>query len=133
MIKQKRGGTLLYMGSVHSKEASPLKAAYVAAKHGLLGLCRSAAKEGAQHGVRANVICPGFVRTPLVERQIPEQARELGISEERVIKEVMLKNTVDGEFSTTADVAEAAVFLASFPTNALTGQSLNITHGWHMD
>src|SRR5882672_6705393 len=133
MVKQKRGGSLIYMGSVHSKEASPLKAAYVAAKHGLLGLCRSAAKEGAQHGVRANSICPGFVRTPLVEKQIPEQARELGISEERVIKEVMLKNTVDGEFSTTADVAEVAVFLASFPTNALTGQSLNITHGWHMD
>ena len=133
MVKQKRGGSLIYMGSVHSKEASPLKAAYVAAKHGLLGLCRSAAKEGAQHGVRANIICPGFVRTPLVERQIPEQARELGISEERVIKEVMLKNTVDGEFTTTADVAEVAVFLASFPTNALTGQSLNITHGWHMD
>jgi len=133
MVKQKRGGSLIYMGSVHSKEASPLKAAYVAAKHGLLGLCRSAAKEGAQYGVRANIICPGFVRTLMVEKQIPEQARELGISEERVIKEVMLKNTVDGEFTTTADVAEVAVFLASFPTNALTGQSLNVTHGWHMD
>ena len=132
MYKQ-NSGTIIYMGSVHSKEASPLKAAYVAAKHGLLGLCRSAAKEGAQHGVRANIICPGFVRTPLVEKQIPEQARELGISEERVIKEIMLKSTVDGEFTTTGDVAEVAVFLASFPTNALTGQSLNVTHGWHME
>jgi 3-hydroxybutyrate dehydrogenase len=132
MVKQKRGGTLLYMGSAHSKEASPLKAAYVAAKHGLLGLCRAAAKEGAQYGVRSNIICPGFVRTPLVEKQIPEQARDLGISEERVIKEVMLKNTVDGEFTTTDDVAQVALFLASFPTNALTGQSVVVSHGWHM-
>ena len=120
------------MGSAHSKEASPLKAAYVAAKHGLLGLCRSAAKEGAQYGVRSNIICPGFVRTPLVEKQIPEQARDLGISEERVIKDVMLKNTVDGEFTTTDDVAQVAVFLAAFPTNALTGQSVVVSHGWHM-
>ena len=132
MAKRKRGGTLLYMGSVHSKEASPLKAAYVAAKHGLLGLCRAAAKEGAQYGVRSNIICPGFVRTPLVEKQIPEQARDLGISEERVVKEVMLKNTVDGEFTTTSDVAELGVFLAAFPTNALTGQSIVVSHGWHM-
>jgi 3-hydroxybutyrate dehydrogenase len=132
MIAQKRGGVLLYMGSVHSKEASPLKAPYVAAKHGLLGLGRVVAKEGAAHGIRSNVICPGFVRTPLVEKQIPEQARDLGISEEEVIKNVMLKNTVDGEFTTLADVAELAVFLAGYPTNALTGQSITVTHGWHM-
>src|SRR5215510_5731414 len=74
MYKQK-GGALIYMGSVHSHEASPLKAAYVAAKHGLLGLARVMAKEGAHHNVRSNVICPGFVLTPLVEKQIPEQAR----------------------------------------------------------
>src|SRR5256886_9320988 len=132
MYKQGRGG-IIYMGWVHSKEASVLKAPYVTAKHGLIGLAKVVAKEGAAHGVRANIICPGFVRTPLVEKQIPEQARELGISEERVIKEIMLKSTVDGEFTTTGDVAEVAVFLASFPTNALTGQSLNVTHGWHME
>ena len=132
MKERGRGGTLLYMGSVHSLEASPLKAAYVAAKHGLLGLCRSAAKEGAAFGVRSNIICPGFVRTPLVEKQIPEQARDLGISEERVIKEVMLRNTVDGEFTTVDDVARVAVFLAAFPTNALTGQPVTVSHGWHM-
>ena len=132
MIGQKRGGVLLYMGSVHSKEASPLKAPYVAAKHGLLGLARAVAKEGAAHGIRSNVICPGFVRTPLVDKQIPEQARDLGISEQEVIKNVMLKNTVDGEFTTLADVAELAVFLAGFPTNALTGQSVVVSHGWHM-
>jgi len=132
MKERGRGGTLLYMGSVHSLEASPLKSAYVAAKHGLLGLCRAVAKEGAAFGVRSNIICPGFVRTPLVEKQIPEQARDLGISEERVVKEVMLRSTVDGEFTTVDDVANVAVFLAAFPTNALTGQPLTVSHGWHM-
>tara|TARA_Y100001933_G_scaffold194417_2_gene194521 strand:+ start:142 stop:921 length:780 start_codon:yes stop_codon:yes gene_type:complete len=126
------GGTMLYMGSVHSLEASPLKAPYVAAKHGMLGLCRAVAKEGAEHGVRSNIICPGFVRTPLVDKQIPEQARELGISEQDVIRNVMLKNTVDGQFTTLEDVAELAVHLAAFPSAALTGQSFVVSHGWHM-
>jgi len=126
------GGTMLYMGSVHSLEASPLKAPYVAAKHGMLGLCRAVAKEGAEHGVRSNIICPGFVRTPLVDKQIPEQAKELGMSEEDVISKVMLKNTVDGEFTTVEDVAELAVHLAAFPSAALTGQSIVVSHGWHM-
>ena len=127
-----QGGAIVYMGSVHSKLASPLKAPYVAAKHGILGLCRTVAKEGAAHGVRANVICPGFVRTPLVDKQIPEQSRELGISEEDVVKKVMLKDTVDGEFTSLSDVAEVAVFLAAFETNALTGQSIVVSHGWFM-
>lgn len=125
-------GSIIYLGSVHSKEASVLKAPYVTAKHGLIGLARVVAKEGAQHGVRANVICPGFVRTPLVERQIPEQAKALGISEEEVVRNVMLKETVDGEFTTTHDVAEAALFFASFESAALTGQSLVVSHGWSM-
>jgi 3-hydroxybutyrate dehydrogenase len=125
-------GSLIYMGSVHSKEASVLKAPYVTAKHGLIGLAKTMAKEGAKHGVRANVICPGFVRTPLVEKQIPEQSRRLGISEEDVVKKVMLKDTVDGEFTTVDDVAEAALLFAAFPTNALTGQSLVVSHGWFM-
>jgi 3-hydroxybutyrate dehydrogenase len=132
MYKQGTGGSIIYMGSVHSKEASMLKAPYVTAKHGLIGLAKVVAKEGAKHGVRANVICPGFVRTPLVERQIPEQAKELGISEEDVIKKVMLSGTVDGEFTTMEDVAAAALFFASFETNALTGQSLVVSHGWFM-
>ena len=131
MYRQK-SGSIIYMGSVHSKEASPLKAPYVTAKHGLVGLAKVVAKEGAAHGVRANVICPGFVRTPLVEKQIPEQARELGISEAEVVRTVMLKETVDGEFTTVADVAETAVFLAAFPSNALTGQSIVVSHGWFM-
>ena len=132
MRDQGRGGAIIYMGSVHSKEASPLKAPYVAAKHALLGLCKAVAKEGAPFGVRSNTICPGFVRTPLVEKQIPEQAKELGISEEEVIKNVMLKATVDGEFTTLADVSEVALFFAAFPSNALTGQSVIVSHGWHM-
>ena len=132
MYAQGRGGSVIYMGSVHSKEASLLKAPYVTAKHGLIGLCKTVAKEGAKHGVRANVICPGFVRTPLVEKQIPEQARTLGITEAEVIKNVMLKETVDGEFTTTDDVAQVALMFAGFPTNALTGQSLVVSHGWFM-
>jgi 3-hydroxybutyrate dehydrogenase len=132
MYKQGTGGSIIYMGSVHSKEASVLKAPYVTAKHGLIGLAKVVAKEGAKHGVRANVICPGFVRTPLVDKQIPEQAKELGISEADVIKKVMLKDTVDGEFTTLADVAETAVFFAAFESNALTGQSLVVSHGWSM-
>ena len=132
MAARRRGGCIIYMGSAHSKEASPLKAPYVTAKHGLIGLCKAVAKEGAAIGVRSNVICPGFVRTPLVEKQIPEQARDLGITEAEVIKNVMLKNTVDGEFTTLADVAEVAVFFAAFPSNALTGQSVIVSHGWHM-
>jgi len=132
MYAQGRGGSVIYMGSVHSKEASVLKAPYVAAKHGLVGLAKVVAKEGAQHGVRANVICPGFVRTPLVDKQIPEQARELGISEDEVVKKVMLKETVDGEFTTVEDVAHTALFLATFPSNALTGQSIVVSHGWFM-
>ena len=127
-----RGGSIIYMGSVHSKEASVLKVPYVTAKHGLIGLAKGVAKEGAKHGVRANVICPGFVRTPLVEKQIPQQAKTLGISEQDVVKKVMLKDTVDGEFTTVADVAEVALLFASFPSNALTGQSLVVSHGWFM-
>jgi 3-hydroxybutyrate dehydrogenase len=126
-------GTVILMGSVHSKLASPLKSAYITAKHGLVGLARAIAKEGGARGVRANVICPGFVRTPLVEKQIPEQAATLGISEEEVVNRVMLGGTVDQEFTTIEDVAEVAYMFAAFPTNALTGQSLIVSHGWHME
>jgi 3-hydroxybutyrate dehydrogenase len=132
-MKQRGGGSIIYMGSVHSKLASPLKSAYVTAKHGLMGLARAISKEGAAYNVRANVICPGFVRTALVDKQIPEQAQKLGISEEDVVKKIMLKDTVDMEFTTLEDVAELAYFFAAFPTNALTGQSLVVSHGWYMN
>ncbi|MBZ0222257.1 MAG: 3-hydroxybutyrate dehydrogenase [Dokdonella sp.] len=132
MYARGKGGSIIYMGSVHSKEASKLKAPYVTAKHGLIGLAKVVAKEGAAHGVRANVICPGFVRTPLVDKQIPEQAKELGISEDEVVKKVMLKDTVDGQFTTVDDVAACALFFAGFGSNALTGQSVVVSHGWFM-
>jgi len=132
MYASGRGGSIIYMGSVHSKEASMLKAPYVTAKHGLIGLAKVIAKEGGRKGVRANVICPGFVRTPLVDKQIPEQAEKLGMSEADIIQKVMLKETVDGEFTTVADVAEVALLFAAFPSNALTGQSLVVSHGWFM-
>jgi 3-hydroxybutyrate dehydrogenase len=127
-----KSGSVVYMGSVHSKEASKLKAPYVTAKHGLIGLCKVVAKEGAEFNVRANVVCPGFVRTPLVDKQIPEQAHELGISEAEVIKNVMLKDTVDGEFTTTDDVADCVLLFAGARSNALTGQSMVVSHGWFM-
>jgi 3-hydroxybutyrate dehydrogenase len=133
MYASGKGGTIIYTGSVHSKLASLLKAPYVTAKHGLLGLCRAVAKEGAPHNVRAHVICPGFVRTPLVEKQIPEQARILNISEQDVIEKVMLKDSVDKQFTSTDEIADTAVFLAEQTTLALTGQSILLTHGWFME
>ena len=133
MYSSGRGGSILYTGSVHSKLASVLKAPYVTAKHGILGLCRAVAKEGAPHGVRANVICPGFVRTPLVEKQIPEQAKILNISEQDVVEKVMLKDTVDRQFTSTDEIAETAVFLSEQTGLALTGQSILLTHGWFME
>ena len=132
MYKQE-SGSIIFMGSVHSKVASALKSPYVTAKHGLLGLARVIAKEGGKKGVRANVICPGFVKTPLVEKQIPEQAKDLGISEDEVVNNIMLGDTVDQEFTTVDDVAETALFFAAFPSNALTGQSIIVSHGWHME
>ena len=128
-----KSGALMYMGSVHSYDSSPLKSAYITAKHGLIGLSRTMAREGAQYNVRSNAICPGFVKTPLVEKQIPEQARDLGVSEQHVVENIMLNRTVDKEFTTLDDVAEAALFLASAKTNALTGQSLVVSHGWVMN
>jgi len=132
MKRQPSGGSIIYMGSVHSKEASPLKSAYVTAKHGLIGLAKTVAKEGGKNNIRANVICPGFVRTPLVDKQIPEQALALGISDEEVVQKIMLGETVDGQFTTLADVADAVLHFAAYPSNALTGQSLVVSHGWSM-
>ena len=132
MYKDSRGGVVIYMGSVHSHLASPLKSAYVSAKHALLGLSRTLAKEGAAHNVRSHVVCPGFVRTPLVDRQIPEQAKELGLTEDEVIRNVMLGGTVDGIFTTVEDIANMTLYLAAFPTAALTGQSFVVGHGWFM-
>eukprot|EP01133_Synstelium_polycarpum_P009806 gene9806-11455_t len=129
----KRGGSIIFTGSAHSKCASELKAPYVTAKHGLLGLNRSVAKEGAIYNVRSNLICPGVVRTELVEKQLPDIMKRLNLTKEQVIKNVWLKDTVDGEFSTVEDIAEVALTFASMPSNALTGQSLIVSHGWIME
>jgi 3-hydroxybutyrate dehydrogenase len=132
MIASGRGGCVLFTGSIHSHIASANKSAYVAAKHALSGLTKSVAKEGAKHKIRANLISPGFVRTALVEKQIPEQAQQLGITEEEVVKNVMLGATVDGEFTSLEDLTETAIFLAAFPSLALTGQSIVVSHGHFM-
>jgi len=133
MYQAGNGGSIIFMGSVYSKEAAKLKAPYVTAKHGLLGLCGVIAREGADHGVRCNVICPGAVRTPLIDKQIPEQAHTLGISEEDVVKKIMLGETVDDEFTTVDDIAQVALLFATFKSNALTGQSLIASHGMFME
>lgn len=132
MIASGHGGSIILMGSAHSHVASKFKAPYVSAKHGLLGLARVIAKEGAANGIHSHVICPGFVRTPLVEKQIPEQARELGISEAQVVSDVMLRDTVDGEFTTLEEIAGAAVTLAGPSARGMSGQSTLLTHGWFM-
>ena len=131
MYKDDRGGVVICMGCVHSHLASPLESAYVTAKHALLGLSRTLAKEGAAHNVRSHDVCPGFARTPLVDKQIPEQARELGLTESHS-KNVMLGGTVDGVLTTAEDIAQTTLFLAAFPTAALTGQSFVVGHGWFM-
>ncbi len=133
MKQSGRGGQIIYMGSVHSHEASKLKSAYIFAKHGLLGLSRAIAKEGGAHKIHSYVVCPGFVLTPLVQKQIPEQAAALGMSEADVVKKVMLTATVDGEFTTVDDVANLVSYLAQDVTGALSGQSINVSHGWNMN
>ncbi|MCK5814403.1 MAG: 3-hydroxybutyrate dehydrogenase [Flavobacteriaceae bacterium] len=122
-------GSIIFTGSVHSKAASPLKSAYVAAKHGVLGLARTIAKEGLSHGVRSNVICPGLVMTPLIEMQIPVQAKMLGISEDDVKNKVLRMADTEGMVATLEDVAEVAYFFAAMPTNCLTGQSIDVNYG----
>jgi 3-hydroxybutyrate dehydrogenase len=123
---------IIFVGSAHSAVASLNKSAYVAAKHGIVGLSRVVAKEAAALGATSNVICPGYVMTPLVRDQIPVSAKALGISEEEVVKRVMLGNTVDGEFTTEQDIADIAAFVASHKAKSLTGQSFHASHGWVM-
>jgi len=132
MVQSHTAGGIIFIGSVHSKEASLLKAPYVAAKHAIIGLSKVLAKEGAAHGIRSNVICPGFVKTPLVERQIPEQAAALGLTEAEVIQTVLLKDTIDGSFTTEDELCKTALFLASFKSGGISGQSIVVSHGWHL-
>ena len=126
-----RGGHIVFTGSVQSFIGSKLKAPYNFAKHGVAGLAKSLAREGAPYGIYTYNLAPSFIKTPLVEKQIPEQAADLGISEEEVVRNLMLRDTVDGEFTTVEDVANA-LYYVSQDKGALTGQSLRLTHGWAM-
>lgn len=126
-----KGGRIVFTGSVQSFVGSKLKEPYNFAKHGVAGLAKAVAREGAPYGIYTYTICPSFIRTPLVDKQIPEQAASLGITEEQVIRDVMLRDTVDGRFTTVEDVANTLVFLSK-DQGALTGQSIRLTHGWAM-
>lgn len=126
-----KGGRIVFTGSVQSFVGSKLKEPYNFAKHGVAGLAKAIAREGAEYGIYTYTICPSFIKTPLVEKQIPEQAASLGITEEEVVKNIMLRDTVDGVFTTVEDVANTLVFLSK-DQGALTGQSLRLTHGWAM-
>lgn len=132
MIARGKGGSIIYIGSIYSKIAGLYNAPYVTAKHGLIGLCKVVAKEGAKHNIHANVLCPGFVHTPMLDKEIIDQSRSFGISEKQVIQDLMLKDTVDGKFTSLGDVSEVAIFLATFKTNALTGQTIMVNHGHTM-
>lgn len=130
MVEQRRGGAIILMGSVHSKEASVQKGPYVAAKHGLIGLTKVIALEGAEHGVTCNALCPGYVLTPLVRRQIPEQAKARGLTEDAVIRDVLLAAQPTKRFVTVDEVAGFTVFLCSDAASSVTGAALPIEGGW---
>src|SRR5215472_8378534 len=129
-MKARKWGRIVNVASAHGLIASPFKSAYVAAKHGVVGLTKVLALEGAEFGITANAICPGYVWTPLVEKQIADQARAHDISPERVVSEVLLKETPTKKFSTVEEIAALAVFLLSDKAASLTGQALAVDGGW---
>lgn len=129
-MKAQRWGRIINIVSAHGLVASPYKSAYVTAKHGVLGLTKTVALEVAQQGVTCNAICPGYVKTPLVEAQIPDSARTRGISEDEVIRDVMLAGQPTKQFVESSEVGEFAVFLCSESARSITGASLSIDGGW---
>ena len=129
-IKQKGRGRIGNMGSVHAQIASLNKSAYVSAKHGLLGLTKSAALEGGEHGITANLVCPAYVKTPLVENQIAAQAATLGLSADQVETEVMLKSAAIKRMIQPGEVASLVAYLCSDKASAVTGAAWNIDLGW---
>jgi 3-hydroxybutyrate dehydrogenase len=129
-MKARKWGRIINIASAHALVASPFKSAYVAAKHGILGFTKSTALEGAQFGIRVNAICPGYVRTGLVENQIADTARARGISEEAVVNDVLLAAQPTKEFVKVSDVAALAVFLTSEAANQINGAALSIDGGW---
>ena len=129
-MKARKWGRIVNIASAHALVASPFKSAYVAAKHGLLGFTKSTALEGAQHGIRVNAICPGYVRTGLVENQIADTARARGISEDAVVRDVLLAAQPTKEFVKVSDVATLTVFLTTEAANQINGAALSIDGGW---
>jgi 3-hydroxybutyrate dehydrogenase len=129
-MKRRGWGRVINVASAHALVASPFKSAYVAAKHGIAGLIKTVALEVAEHGITANAICPGYVLTPLVEHQIPDTAKAHGITEEQVVKDVLLAAQPTKQFVTTDEVAALAVFLASDAAKSITGAILPVDGGW---
>ncbi len=129
-MKSRRFGRIINIASAHALVASPFKSAYVAAKHGVLGFTKTIALEGAEFGVTCNAICPGYVKTPLVEKQIPDTAKARGMTEEEVIQKVILEAQPTKKFVTVEDVAALAVFLAGPNSSSLTGAAYQIDGGW---
>jgi 3-hydroxybutyrate dehydrogenase len=129
-MKKKGWGRIVNIASAHALVASPFKAAYVSAKHGLAGLTKTVALEVAQQGITANAICPGYVRTPLVEKQIPDQAKARGISEEAVVRDVILAAQPTKRFVGVDEVAGLTAYLCSDAAASITGALLSIDGGW---
>ncbi|MEQ8825521.1 MAG: 3-hydroxybutyrate dehydrogenase [Filomicrobium sp.] len=129
-MKAQGFGRIINVASAHGLVASPYKSAYVAAKHGILGLTKTVALEGAEHGITANAICPGYVRTPLVEKQIPETAKARGMTEEQVVRDVILAAQPTKEFVTTEQIGRLAVFLCRDAASSINGASLPVDGGW---
>jgi 3-hydroxybutyrate dehydrogenase len=129
-MKSRNWGRIINIASAHGLVASPFKSAYVAAKHGLLGLTKTVALETAEFGITANAICPGYVLTPLVQKQIPETARARGISEDEVIKNVLLHAQPTKQFVTTEQIGALAVFLCTGAAASITGAALPVEGGW---
>lgn len=129
-MKSRQWGRIINVASAHALVASPFKSAYVAAKHGIVGLTKTIALETAEHGITVNAICPGYVLTPLVEKQIPETAKARGLTEDEVVRDVLLKAQPTRKFVTTAEIGALAVFLATDAASSITGTALPVEGGW---
>jgi 3-hydroxybutyrate dehydrogenase len=129
-MKERKWGRIINIASAHGLVASPYKSAYVAAKHGLLGLTKAVALETAEHGITVNAICPGYVLTPLVQKQIPETAKTRGISEEEVVRDVLLHAQPTRQFVTTEQIGALSVFLCTEAAASITGAALPVEGGW---